>query len=323
MKIEGNKISLHANKIEIAGRNGEPASKIAIKALNTLLYGKDSIKIQSDKQVIISSKGLTRVIAKTDLTISGEHTTIRSKAMTNIVGNPINLISTGPQAAPKANAAAPVTTFKIDAKPELASSGMHPQAQTGAIQRTIIDQPAEQKPGRPENMVLFVNGYRFGGVSEEPNSDDCVCETDRHHYWEGLDTQFYRRLNSGTIFYADGHHSIRTSNHKDMLSFYNSARSCIDTFPKNLKELTIKHGQEDLSNFWISPGCWCKWVLYVSVALYIFLRYCPPTSYKALVIWPKEHVLQTSINDSKILLPAIAVFWRFFNSWLAIRSFRF
>ena len=37
-----------------------------------------------------------------------------------------------------------------------------------------------------------------------------------------------------------------------MLSFYNSARSCIDTFPKNLEELAIKHGQ-DLSKFWISP----------------------------------------------------------------------
>lgn len=41
---------------------------------------------------------------------------------------------------------------------------------------------------------------------------------------------------------------------------------------------------------------------------YILRRYCPPTSNKAFVIWPKLHILQTSIKDSKIFSLLIALF---------------
>ncbi len=78
-------------------------------------------------------------------------------------------------------------------------------------------------------MMLLVNSYQFGGVSSEHNSDDGVSETDRHRYWEGLDAQFYQRLRSGTIFYADCHHRIGTSNH----SFTMSTRSSIDILLMN------------------------------------------------------------------------------------------
>ena len=65
-------------------------------------------------------------------------------------------------------------------------------------------------------------------------SDNC------HHYWEGLDTQFYRRLNSGTVFYADGHHSISTSNHRTMSEFIKSAKSTIHTLSE-LQEVGIRY----------------------------------------------------------------------------------
>ncbi len=39
---------------------------------------------------------------------------------------------------------------------------------------------------------------------------------------------------------------------------------------------------------------------------YIFLLYCPPTSYKACDICPREQTLQTSIKLSKIFSPATA-----------------
>src|SRR5690606_22574287 len=43
---------------------------------------------------------------------------------------------------------------------------------------------------------------------------------------------------------------------------------------------------------------------------YIFLLYCPPTSYRARVIWPKEQIFAASIRSSKILPFWMADLWR-------------
>ncbi len=123
--------------------------------------------------------------------------------MTNIVGNPINLISTGPQAATKGNHAAPVTTIKIDAKPELASSGLNPEVQTGAIQRTTIDQPetstSNDLPSAEYTVVhrSFAPWKKFGhvpGMTSETDLLPKIMETDESFYGDNRGFS----LNDGT-----------------------------------------------------------------------------------------------------------------------------
>jgi len=59
----------------------------------------------------------------------------------------------------------------------------------------------------------------------------------------------------------------------------------------------------------------------VSFSNYIFLLYCPPTSYKACDILPNEQYLQASIRLSKIFSPAIAVFLKVSQNWGTICSY--
>ena len=48
---------------------------------------------------------------------------------------------------------------------------------------------------------------------------------------------------------------------------------------------------------------------------HIFLLYCPPTSNKAVVIWPNEQCLQASIRTSKIFSWFMAAFWICCSDW--------
>ena len=100
----------------------------------------------------------------------------------------------------------------------------------------------EQVNRGSKNMLVFVNGYRFGIPNEHPDSDHALAKADRHQYWEGFDKQFVNQLRSGTVLYADGHHGIKTSNHQDIIRFYNSAKSAISPLSTNPKEIAIKYG---------------------------------------------------------------------------------
>jgi hypothetical protein len=55
---------------------------------------------------------------------------------------------------------------------------------------------------------------------------------------------------------------------------------------------------------------------------YIFLLYCPPTSYSACDICPNEQYLQASIRLSKIFSPAMALCCSSFSSCGIIASLR-
>jgi hypothetical protein len=95
------------------------------------------------------------------------------------------------------------------------------------------------------NAILFVNGYRLNfGLSEKEDTDNNIATTDRHDYWGGIDLSFVNRLKGSKLFYADGHMSINTSNHKNMVNFLCSARYCIDEWPLSYKELRLKYGDE-------------------------------------------------------------------------------
>lgn len=66
------------------------------------------------------------------------------------------------------------------------------------------------------NLLLFVNGYRSNiGLSENPKPADEVTFTDVNGYWAGMDAMFINRIGTRNVLYADGHHSVATSNHAD------------------------------------------------------------------------------------------------------------
>jgi len=105
-----------------------------------------------------------------------------------------------------------------------------------------------------KRILVFVNGYRPVSISnsfekniedikgkglEYPNSENHLFNFDRYNYWRPwseIDLLFQARLNPDDIWYADGHHSVATSNHRSLLNF--STNSVI--YPKPCKNLN-KH----------------------------------------------------------------------------------
>jgi hypothetical protein len=85
--------------------------------------------------------------------------------------------------------------------------------------------------------LLFVNGYRptsIGHTFEEnfkdiqnkglefPDSRNLVYTFDRYDYWrpwQAIDLLFQKRINPGETYYADGHFSVSTSNHRSLINF--------------------------------------------------------------------------------------------------------
>jgi hypothetical protein len=75
---------------------------------------------------------------------------------------------------------------------------------------------------------------------EYPNSENHLFNFDRYSYWRPwseIDLLFQARLNADNIWYADGHHSVATSNHRSILNF--STNSVI--YPKPCKNLNKHH----------------------------------------------------------------------------------
>jgi len=76
-----------------------------------------------------------------------------------------------------------------------------------------------------KNTVVFVNGYRFKTsltLDEYEDSDNTIRTSAIDNYWEGIDYLFMKRLLPKSVWYADGHHSISTSNHEKMSIFSKS-----------------------------------------------------------------------------------------------------
>ena len=88
--LEGDEITLFADKITLAKSGGE-SSKIEIKGLDTTLFGKTALKMQSDTMAQLASKGTTDIQATAGLTTDAATTTVQSKAMTNIKGAMVNI----------------------------------------------------------------------------------------------------------------------------------------------------------------------------------------------------------------------------------------
>lgn len=92
-------------------------------------------------------------------------------------------------------------------------------------------------PDPAKRILLFVNGYRptsVGHTFEEnfqniqtnglefPDSKNLVYTFDRYDYWrpwQEMDLRFQKRINPVETFYADGHFSVSTSNHRSLINF--------------------------------------------------------------------------------------------------------
>jgi hypothetical protein len=116
--------------------------------------------------------------------------------------------------------------------------------------KLLLNDPAKR-------ILVFVNGYRPASVSnslednlkdiqkngvEYPDSKNVLHNFDRHQYWtpwNEINSLFIDRINPSEIWYADGHHSVATSNFESVVNF--SAISSIYPTPcKNLKKHTCQ-----------------------------------------------------------------------------------
>ena len=112
-----------------------------------------------------------------------------------------------------------------------------------------------------KRILLFVNGYRpvstssdlektFAAIQskglEMPETSNYIYDNDRFAYWtpwKKINYLFEDRIHPDDIYYADGHHSISTSDYVSILDFTNA----MSFFPKQCKNLK-KHNCEYAQN---------------------------------------------------------------------------
>lgn len=100
--------------------------------------------------------------------------------------------------------------------------------------------PLQLRPERAKRIVLFVNGYRPVSSDqdpekalqalnskglEHPRSKNLIFKSDLFNYWpkEKFIDPLVVKFQADQTFYADGHHSVTTSNHGSLLKFVSSA----------------------------------------------------------------------------------------------------
>lgn len=109
--------------------------------------------------------------------------------------------------------------------------------------------PKIELPNPKKRILLFVNGYRptangnsfeatFDSIMkkglEHANSNNLIYDNDRYNYWESwneINKRFEAKINPSETFYADGHHSVETSNHRSLVDF----TSLSQNYPKRCK----------------------------------------------------------------------------------------
>ena len=115
-------------------------------------------------------------------------------------------------------------------------------------QKLLVDDDAKR-------ILLFVNGYRPTSVGknfeenffdirtfglEHPDSKNLIYDFDRYDYWRPwreIDVLFQNRINPTNTYYADGHHSVSTSNHESLIQFTSNS----NTYPKRCSNLKKHH----------------------------------------------------------------------------------
>lgn len=109
--------------------------------------------------------------------------------------------------------------------------------------------PKLNLPNPKKRILLFVNGYRptangnsfeatFDSIIkkglEHTNSTNLIYDYDRYNYWESwneINKRFQSKINPAETFYADGHFSVETSNHRSLVDFTTLSQN----YPKRCK----------------------------------------------------------------------------------------
>lgn len=102
-----------------------------------------------------------------------------------------------------------------------------------------------------KRILLFVNGYRPTSIGktfednftdirkhglEYPDSKNLIYDFDRYDYWHPwreIDVLFSQRINATNTYYADGHHSVSTSNHESLIKFTSNS----NLYPERCKNM--------------------------------------------------------------------------------------
>lgn len=105
------------------------------------------------------------------------------------------------------------------------------------------------QPDVGKRILVFVNGYRPVSTSasaidaftsignngvEFPSSKNVCYVEDRFDYWRpwgAFDQQFIDRIKPNEVYYADGHHSVATSNYRSIMNFLQTSSA----YPKPCK----------------------------------------------------------------------------------------
>jgi len=94
-----------------------------------------------------------------------------------------------------------------------------------------------------KNLLVFVNGYRSNDPypTELPKPPDEVTFMDVNSYWTGVDAMFINRIGTRNVVYADGHHSVTTSNHGSIASFAGNMHdwSCVTSLTSLIYLITL------------------------------------------------------------------------------------
>lgn len=121
-----------------------------------------------------------------------------------------------------------------------------------------------------KRILVFVNGYRptsLGRTFEDnfadirknglefPKSRNLIFNFDRYDYWrpwQQIDLKIQKRINPSETFYADGHFSVSTSNHRSLLNF----TSLSNKYPKRCPnpENHTCHTTDAGSSRWFGPS---------------------------------------------------------------------
>lgn len=134
--------------------------------------------------------------------------------------------------------------FVIEFKNEAGESTQRIFNHAGFEVGTVLD-----KEDPAKRILLFVNGYRptstghsfednFHDVTERgleyDETSNMIYNFDRYDYWQpwqAMDDKFKARINPQAVYYADGHHSVSTSNYRSLFYF----TSVSSSYPERCK----------------------------------------------------------------------------------------
>jgi len=121
-----------------------------------------------------------------------------------------------------------------DAKNQITKEKVYNHMGFELTQKLLLPDPAKR-------ILVFVNGYRPVSTNQSmsdflssfqkkgvefPDSKNQLFSIDRYAYWEPwkqFNQLFQQRIQADEIWYADGHHSVATSNHGSVIHFAGTA----------------------------------------------------------------------------------------------------